>query len=188
MEYVNSDAKRRLRRSKDSERRLAKWLMTHDGPDPHMMPGNGIVSPTGRVGHVTSLQFDALSLHYAGENKNEKIGSLLWAQWATAVRDGVQFVSNKLPAELGRYWLKISQKAVDWGKTPLIRIEPTNDDIVFVNGKRISNLHIITEERHAELLGYEKLFLEKTRSSPGPTKIGYSKDDQVGRSPGRKKR
>lgn len=98
-----------------------------------MKPGNGIVSETGRVGHVTALQFDAISLHYAAENKNEKVPATWWA-----------------------YWKKIVEKSADWGKHPLLRIEPTNDDAT-----RLPRLHIITEERHAELLEYERQALAK---------------------------
>lgn len=155
-----TDAQRRLRRSKDSERRLAKWLIAYDGPDPVMKPGNGIVSETGRVGHVTALQFDALSLHYAAENKQEKVPATWW-----------------------NYWLKIVQKSAEWGKNPLLRIEPTNEDRT-ISGMRIPNLHLITEERHKELLDYEKLYLSQTQQA---APIGYSKDEQIRRGKGRGK-
>lgn len=184
--FINSEAKRRLRRAKDSERRLARWLMTNDGPDPVFKPGGGIVSSTGRTGHVTAMQIDALSLHYTAENKNERMGSLLWTQWNAVVRDGSQIVHSTLPAELGRYWLKIVQKSQEWGKAPLIRIEPSNDDIAFPNGKRVPPLHIITEDRHAELLAFERVFEEKKAAVP--KSIGYSKETQVARSPGRRKK
>lgn len=154
-----ADAKRRLRRSKDSERRLAKWLIANDGPDPVMKPGNGIVSETGRVGHVTALQFDALSLHYAAENKQERVPATWW-----------------------NYWLKICQRSVEWGKNPLIRIEPTNDE-KYVNGKPVPILHIITEDRHKELLDYERLYLSQTAQT---STIGYSKEQQIGRRTRRK--
>jgi hypothetical protein len=134
--------------------------MTHDGPDPVMKPGGGIVSETGRVGHVTALQFDALSLHYAAENKQEKV-----------------------PASWWNYWLKIVQRAAEWSKNPLIRIEPTNDDRR-VGGVQIPILHIITEDRHKELLDYEKLYLSQTSVAPD---IGYSKSTQLKRGRGRGK-
>ena len=156
---AGSDAKRRLRQSKDSERRLAKWLITNDGPDPVMKPGNGIVSETGRVGHVTALQFDALSLHYAAENKHEKVPATWW-----------------------NYWLKIVQRSAEWGKTPLLRIEPTNDE-KYVNGQRVPTLHLITEDRHKELLDYERLYLSQTQQT---STIGYSKEQQIGRPRRRK--
>lgn len=135
-----SEAKRRLRRAKDSERRLAKWLIANDGPDPKMAPGNGIVSETGRVGHVTALQFDALSLHYAAENKHARV-----------------------PAQLWDYWIKIIEKSAQWDKHPLLRIEPTNLLPKYLNGKPIPPLHIITEARHAELLAYEMQALRRKK-------------------------
>lgn len=135
---VRSDAQRRLRRSKDSERRLAKWLITHDGPDPVMKPGNGIVSETGRVGHVTALQFDAISLHYAAENKQERVPATWWT-----------------------YWKKVVEKSGEWGKEPLLRIEPTN-----IDKQGVPILHLITEERHRELLAYEREHLARQ----GPSK------------------
>ena len=111
---------------------MGKWLLEHDGPDPVMHPGNGIVSETGRVGHVTAMQFDVISLHYSAENKNEKVPSTWWG-----------------------YWKKIVEKARQWNKEPLLRIEPTNDD-----AKKFPNLVILTEDRHAFLLRCEKLAVE----------------------------
>ncbi len=128
----SSPGQLRLRRSKDSERRLARWLQEHDGPDPVMKPGNGIVSETGRVGHVTALQFDAISLHYAAENKQEKVPATWWG-----------------------YWKKIVEKAGEWDKEPLLRIEPTNDDKY-----KVPIIHIITEARHQELLDVERWYNE----------------------------
>ncbi len=132
---VRSEAQRRLRRSKDSERRLAKWLQSHDGPDPVMKPGNGIVSDTGRVGHVTALQFDAISLHYAAENKQERVPATWW-----------------------KFWNKIVEKANEWGKEPLLRIEPSNEDRAGV-----PIIHMITEQRHEELLRYEAAFYAQSQ-------------------------
>jgi hypothetical protein len=151
----SSEVQKRLRQAKDSERKLAKWLIANDGPDPVMKPGNGIVSETGRVGHVTALQFDAISLHYAAENKHEKVPSTWWT-----------------------YWLKIVQRADEWRKTPLLRIEPTNEDRT-ISGRRIPTMHLITEDRHKELLDYERLYLSQTEQPKG---IGYSKEQQAGRS------
>jgi hypothetical protein len=89
-----------------------------------MKPGNGIVSETGRVGHVTALQFDAISLSYVAENKHERVPATWWS-----------------------YWKKVVEKATEWRKEPLLRIEPTNDD-----KDGVPVLHLITERRHAELL------------------------------------
>lgn len=134
---IRSEAQRRLRRSKDSERRLGKWLLEHDGPDPMMRPGNGIVTETGRVGHVQALQFDAISLHYVAENKQERVPATWWT-----------------------YWKKIVEKSGEWGKHPFLRIEPTN-----VDAKGVPILHLITEARHTELLTYEREHLARTGQS-----------------------
>lgn len=123
-----SEAQRRVDRSKASERRLAKWLVEHDGPDPTMMPGAGLATKTGRVGHL--FQFDVPSLHYDGENKNIRVGSL----W--------------------KVWKQITDIARSHGKEPMVRIEPTNED-----ARRYPKLHIITESRHAALLDAERELL-----------------------------
>lgn len=140
---------------KRSERTLGKWLMEHDGPDPAM---SKVASSTGRVGHITELQFDVASLHYSAENKQQKVWAGLWA-----------------------FWLQIVAKAIENGKTPLLRIDPTNDE-KYVLGRRIPKMHVIAEERHAELLGYERLYLSQTKTSPT---IGYSKEEQARRGRGR---
>ena len=118
---------------------MGRWFIEHDGPDSRFPPGGGLVSTTGRVGHVTGLQFDILSRHYAGENKHEKVPATWW-----------------------KYWLKVVSKAIEQGKAPVLRVEPTNDDAATALGRRVPNLHIITEERHAELLGYERAAIEGT--------------------------
>lgn len=139
---------------KRSERTLAKWLQEHDGKDPAMA---NIATSTGRVGHITELQYDATSLHYSAENKNQVVWAGLWG-----------------------FWLKIVAKGIETGKHPLLRLDPTNDE-KFVLGRRIPRMHIITEERHAELLGYERLYLSQTKTSPS---LGYSKEEQVKRGRG----
>jgi len=83
---------------------------------------------------MTNLQFDALSLSYCGENKNEK-----------------------LPAGLAGYWQKICAKGIEWGKNPLLRWHPSNANDYLVGGRALPELHIITAERHAELLKYERM-------------------------------
>jgi hypothetical protein len=127
-----SDSQKRFRRSKQSERDLGHWLLENDGPD---LRFKGIASSTGRVGHITSLQFDVVSKSYAAENKQVKV-----------------------PARLYRWWKQILQVAQDQNKEALLRIEPTNIE----TGpnpqlrKKPGSLHIITEDRHAELLRAEK--------------------------------
>jgi hypothetical protein len=62
----------------------------------------------------------------------------------------------KVPAKLFSWWQQIVAIAKVQGKQPLLRIEPTNLD---ANGRKIRapDLHIITAERHAELLRKEKI-------------------------------
>lgn len=126
-----NEIQRRIRKSKESERTLGKWLLKHDGDDPRW---SGISSSTGRVGFITNLQFDVVSKTYAAENKNVK-----------------------MPATYLKWWLQILDVARTQGKEALLRIEPTNDVKILGIPKKVSSLHIITEERHAELLRKEKL-------------------------------
>lgn len=121
-----SDAQRLLRRSKDSERDLARFLMKNDGPDPRM---TGIASSTGRVGHITNMQVDVLSRSFAAENKHVIVGKKL-LQW----------------------WKQINDVAVTHKKDALLRIHPSNDLL----GKKVPDLYVITGERLAELLEAER--------------------------------
>ena len=125
-----SDAQRRIKRSKQAERDLGHWLLKHDGKDPRL---SGLTTSTGRVGHLTHLQFDVLSKSYAAECKQVKV-----------------------PAKLFGWWRQIVSIATTQGKDALLYIEPTNTD---VQGKkiRVPELHILTAERHAELLRKEKI-------------------------------
>jgi len=117
-----NEIQRRIRRSRQSERDLGKWLLEHDGEDPLW---SKLASSTGRVGHYTNLQFDVVSMTYAGENKQVRI-----------------------PVKWVGFWLQIIDVAKKHGKVPLLVIEPTN-----VNpGRRIPNWHVITEEHHQDLL------------------------------------
>lgn len=123
-----NDTQRRLRRAKQSERDLGHWLQKHDGPDPRL---KGIASSTGRVGHITQMRYDVTSKTYAAENKQVK-----------------------LPARILNWWLLINDVAATAGKEALLRIEPTN--LPLGSRKRIPELHVITAERHAELLQAER--------------------------------
>jgi hypothetical protein len=120
-----SEAQRLLRRSKASERKLGHWLQEHDGPDVALI---GIASSTGRVGHITNMQYDLASNSYAAENKNVIISK-----------------------EFAKWWLQILSIAKQRNKHALLRIEPSNA------GMRIPEMHIITAARHAELLAKEKV-------------------------------
>jgi hypothetical protein len=122
-----SKAKLLLRYSKESERQGGKWFLDHDGPDVGVMaPGEGIVSASGRVGHIPELQYDLHSKTYAVENKHVRL-NLTWAGW----------------------WVKILARAAAVGKVPCLRIDPSNKPGLPV-------MHIITEERHAWLLECER--------------------------------
>lgn len=118
-----------LRYSKDSEREGGRWLLEHDGPDdrPGFAPGGGLVTHTGRVGHIHELQYDLASRTYAAENKNVLLNAT-WVKW----------------------WLQVIAKARDAGKEPLLRIDPSNKP----KGS-VPDMHIITEARHAQLLRAE---------------------------------
>jgi hypothetical protein len=102
--------------------------MEYDGPDPRL---KGIASSTGRVGHITQLQFDVASKTYAAENKQVR-----------------------LPARMFKWWLQILDVARDHDKEALLRIEPTNEPLGL--RKKVPSLHVITEERHRELLEAER--------------------------------
>jgi hypothetical protein len=95
-----------------------------------------LVTSTGRIGHVTNIQADTLSLHYLGENKNEVI-----------------------PLKWLRYWDKINKRAAEWGKDPVLVLDPPPDNRNAVN-PNLPNLHVITPERHAELLAKERWYEE----------------------------
>jgi hypothetical protein len=127
-----SEAKRRLRRAKESERNLARFLVLHDGLDPRY---TDMASSTGRIGHLTGLQFDVASVHYDGENKNVKVPAALW-----------------------KAWKQVCAIAKGHHKEPLLRIEPSNDD-----KKGVPIMHIITEERHRDLLQSEDYALRAER-------------------------
>lgn len=131
-----NDIQRRLRRAKDSERRAAKWFMEHDGPDPRFPPGSLLVTSTGRVGHVTGLQFDILSKTYAAENKHIRV-----------------------PANLWKFWKQIVNVAFKQGKEPCLVLEPAMPE-KRIDGLPIPVMHMISEQRHAELLRCEKALVE----------------------------
>ena len=126
-----SDVKRIQRRAKERERDSGKWLLLHDGPDPHWQH---VSSSTGRIGHITGLMFDTVSLHYACEVKNVKI-----------------------PTKLLAAWNQINEIAVKHGKDALLTIYPSNPLLKLGVPKRVEAMHIITEARHAELLRKERI-------------------------------
>lgn len=124
-----TSARALLDRSKRSERANAKWLQKYDGPDPRFKM---LVTSTGRIGHVTNIQADMLSLHYLGENKNEII-----------------------PKKWLKYWQKINARATEWGKDAVLVLDPPRENRDSVD-PALPNMHIITPARHAELLRKER--------------------------------
>jgi hypothetical protein len=127
-----NDIQRRIKRSKQSERDGGHWLEKHDGIDPAW---KHVASSALRVGHITGLQFDMVSLHYTAENKQ-----------------------IKLPAKFLQFWMQIVDISTTHGKDALLRIEPTN--VLVGPRKKAPIMHIITEERHAELLRKEREYDE----------------------------
>jgi hypothetical protein len=125
----SSEIRRLIRRSKKGERDLGRWLQLHDEPDSRF---THLTSSTGRVGHLTGLRFDVLSKSYTAEQKNVKLNA--------------QFLN---------WWLLICDTAADWGKEPLLHIQPSN--VPAPPRKSIPDMHIITANRHAELLAKEKI-------------------------------
>lgn len=119
---------------KVNERSLAKWMVEHDGPNP-IFQKLRLVTSTGRVGHLTGLQFDAASFHYAGECKRRE----------------------SAPAWLTDCWAQVNQIADEQNLTPLLGLWLPRETYTFDGKqKRLPELHVIRPERHAELLRKEK--------------------------------
>lgn len=145
------EQRRLMRRSKDSERSIARRMLEADGPDPMF---KNIASSTGRIGFITGMQVDAISKSYVTENKN-----------------------RKLPLWLIAAWVQINQKAVDFNKNALLHVEPPNmpRDIP-INGvkSKLDTMAIITQGRHEDLIRSEKaltfLLKEITTSNSKITK------------------
>lgn len=131
-----------LERAKRSERDFATWLVRHNGPERENASALAITS-TGRIGHITGIQADNVSRSYLGENKNERP-----------------------PVTLAKYWQKICQRAIDWHKDPVLRWDPPNAADYPVAGKPLPDMHIITVERHGELLEKERWYDEHHTEAP----------------------
>lgn len=118
---------------KKSERESARWLQDQAGVDP-----NPPVPPssTGRVGHFTMLGYDTTSARYVGEVKR-----------------------RELPKWILEAWVQIVQCALRRGdRHPVAIFDYSNEQGYFVyNEKKLKlpQMHVITPERHAELLRYE---------------------------------
>jgi len=122
-----------MRRSKNSERNIARRMKDIDGEDPAW---SKISSSTGRVGHLTGLQFDAISRRYVIENKN-----------------------RLLPLWLIKAWVQILQKGADFDKHALLHLEPPNLPREFpVNGtkRKTDTMALIQQTRHEDLIRKEQ--------------------------------
>jgi uncharacterized OB-fold protein len=132
-----ADIKRVNRRAKNSEREIARSMITVDGVDPAFAH---ITSSTGRVGHITGLRFDAISKNYVTENKN-----------------------RNLPLWLINAWLLINQKAVEYNKNALLHLEPPNaPKYIPIQGRqvRLDSMAVITKARHDDLIRAERALHE----------------------------
>jgi hypothetical protein len=122
-----------MRRSKTSERDIAKRMLSADGPDPAF---KNIATSTGRIGHITNIRVDAVSLHYVTENKN-----------------------RILPVWIRDAWILINQRAEDFNKYPLLHLDPPNfPKTIPINGqqKKLDSMAVITQTRHEELIQKER--------------------------------
>lgn len=129
-----ADAKRLRRRAKDSERGIAKRMLSADGPDPSF---RNIASSTGRIGHITGMRVDAISKNYVTENKN-----------------------RKMPSWLLDAWILINQRAFDFNKNALLHVDPPNMPKTFpIQGstQKLDTMAIITQGRHEELIKHERI-------------------------------
>lgn len=152
---VSRAKKALLRRAKSAERERARWTILHDGPDPKY---RGLTTSTGRVGHVTALQFDILSRSYCGEVKNARLSAGLAKAWALVLSQPIAGeVTMPLNVAVARIWQQVAQVSEDWRKEPLLIWKPSNADKFKVFGKPLPDLHVITEGRHAELLKKEQI-------------------------------
>lgn len=117
------------RRWKTVERDAARSMIEADGADPAF---KGIASSTGKIGHITNIQADAVSRTYMTEVKN-----------------------RNLPAWLITAWIQIQQKADEFNKNALLFMDPPNMPRDYpVNGvkKKTGKMAVITQTRHEELI------------------------------------
>lgn len=126
-------------RAKRSERSVAKEMQEADGPAEDAV-FRGIKSSTGRIGHITSLQIDAVSRSYVTENKN-----------------------RVMPSWLIKAWIIINQRAIEFNKEAFLHIEPPNmPKTILINGKNVplSTMAIITQARHKTLARRDRALSE----------------------------
>lgn len=131
---ASKEQKAIMRRSKNTERTAASRMVEVDGRDPQY---DKIATSTGRVGHITNMQFDAISKTYVTEVKN-----------------------RQLPGWLVKAWIQIQQRSLDFHKNALLYLEPPNAPKEFtLNTVKHKNdaMAVIRQDRHEELILKEKL-------------------------------
>ena len=124
-------------RAKRSERNIARTMTQVDGPDPAF---SRIASSTGRTGHITQMQVDAVSRSYVTENKN-----------------------RVMPTWLIKAWIIINSRAIDFHKEAFLHIEPPNmPKTILVNGKNepLSTMAIISQKHHEQLVARDRALSE----------------------------
>lgn len=119
------------------ERESARWLMEHDGRNDDVQY-RFLQSSTGRTGGYSALGFDSISKNYIGECKeNKKIAGWIIDAWRQLT--GLSLTHKKHACLF--LWIK---NADPW---------------MTVEGKKVrmpNPMHVITKERHADLLAKEK--------------------------------
>lgn len=122
-----------IRRAKNSERENVRSIKNADGEDPLY---KNITSSTGRVGHITGMQIDGITATHVIENKN-----------------------RTLPAWLNTAWIQIVQRGRDFGKYPVLIMEPSNIAKEYILNSvkyRTPNMAIIPQDRYEGLIRLEK--------------------------------
>jgi hypothetical protein len=127
------DQKALIRRSKKSERDMAKRMLVADGPD-HAF--DKIATSTGRIGHITNIRVDGVSKNYVEECKNR-----ILPQWMTEA------------------WILIQQKSVQFKKEALLHLDPPNLPKKFTSEGQewpMEPIAGITRTRHESLIKSER--------------------------------
>ena len=114
------------------ERDQGKWLLKNDDSCPVL---GSLTSSCARVGHITELGIDLLSLHYVGEAKNRE----------------------SAPKWLIGAWEQIIQRSKELNEyNKLDKLGAPKSAFLAITKNRMSVMHVIQPERHAELLAKEK--------------------------------
>lgn len=126
---------------KKTERETAKWFQIYDGVDEDSIFSK-LKSSTGRLGHLFSLGFDAISKHYFIEVKHRKWSKEIW-----------------------NMWVQINQISIEHKvRNPVLVLSFSNETqkyFICENKKyETPEMHIITPDRHKELLEKERLYDE----------------------------